>query len=245
MDRTHATDRAARRARENRALAVSLIASVAVHASVLDLPLRTHRAESAGTTRVHLREAGMKVVRISEVERAAVAEAETVPTEIVERLLRSPEPEPDSDPESIPSAAAASTSAPPRADGASAAERLRPATTDPRLWVARPLERVDSAGEPTEQGELRASLWSALEVRGALEPAGMPIRVLGIPVAACSGPYRDRCGVGVAPWNLERADREAAFQQMLRDQAYWSELRDRNDSIRRRMDARRDTVGGR
>ncbi|MBT8337371.1 MAG: hypothetical protein KJO11_12260 [Gemmatimonadetes bacterium] len=56
----------------------------------------------------------------------------------------------------------------------------------------------------------------------------------GITVPFCGGADVARCGFGARPWDLDRADHEAALRRGLEEQARWEDVQDRADAVARR-----------
>lgn len=126
----------------------------------------------------------------------------------------------------------------------SAATRLRTSGPDPRLFGV-PVEEglADFLPRPPEvrgRDSLRFTTWGEDASGIRLEPGVLTIG--GVSVPFCGGPDADRCGFGVRPWDLERADHEAEFRRGLEEQGRWESIQERAREIRRRAHARRDTT---
>lgn len=239
------------RRRSRRAVVPGLLASAAVHALVLGLPLERPDAPDAdGRARRAVTDSRqvMRAIRIVETSGAA----------------RAPDAPPAPERPRPPREAGARAAVEPHAAHAPPAARLAPRLTDPRLW--RPISPSLWSTDPgrAEQGRIRRraaaynrdregvyispgedmGVWTLRDGnddRWGFSPGAMHLGALTIPL--CSGRFdAANCGFGLPP--SERDAYHAALRARLeiRLQDLRSGLLERAAAMRARADARRDSA---
>ncbi len=228
-----------------------MVGSAAVHLAVLVVPWRGS-VESEGSDRRASDEpwSGVEVVhlRVPDEPPALVGSESSDPT---------PMEEDPADRSNSPDVPIASGPAP-RLGAASAASRLRSSGPDPRLVDVSAGELPNrSVAQGRVSGIIAATLARPPEVAGrdsmklttwgddgGLRLAPGVLTIGGVALPFCGGPDAARCGFGVRPWDLERADLEADLIRELEEQGRWESIQERARAVRRHVDARRDSASG-
>lgn len=239
-----------RRGRERRRLRLAMVASGAVHLAVFLVPWRGNVASGS----FHRSGADAPWPAVEVVNVVVAGDLPSPP--VVESLERPPTEVERSDVPVAPGSVAPGPVA--RPEAASAAYRLRSSRADPRLLdvPAAPLpDRAIAQGHVS--GIIAATLARPPDVAGrdslqlttwgddgGLRLAPGLLTVGGVALPFCGGPDAARCGFGVRPWDLERADREADLILGLEEQGRWESIQERAREVRRRADARRDSTSG-
>lgn len=220
--------RARRRTDYRRALPISLLVSLGIHALVLGASVDVD-APDAKRRSVDLTEArdprGVRLLNLADASEQAEKISAERPRE--ERPLRPPKDDrrPDRpaavEPERVYDPAAA----------------LRPRLRDPRLWSIVSPDQLDLSLPETTR--LRAATDSIARTR----THDVRLRVLGIPVALCSGGSDPGdCGFGILPWRRDAYRREQDLERGLKRQGARADLLDRSRMIQQRRDSLGDTV---
>lgn len=227
-----------------------MVVSAGVHLVVLRVPW-TGSPESGGLERPKLDEPWSAVEVVNVVVAGGLPDASAIQSS-------DPPPAADRSERTNPLGDPVAPDPVTRAEAASAASRLRSSVADPRLLDV-PASRVPNRAiaQQGASGVIAATLARPPEVAGrdslklttwgddgglGLAPGVLTIGRVDLPF--CGGPDAARCGFGVRPWDLERADREAELMRGLEKQGRWESIQERAREVRRRVDARRDSTSG-
>lgn len=232
------------RRRSHRLMAFSLLGSGAVHAVLLSA-IRLPRAEierpGAGDAMavgdalrvIRIRETALPVVEASPVPRPEPAPTNRSPPPLDEAAVADPGPLPETGARESPRS------------------RLRPGSTDPRLWAwdsvdVRLPPSSDAGGEralpaegmgPWADGDGPARRWG-------LSADGLHLG--GIVLPLCSDRFvGSTCGLGLAPGDRDESRARLHMILELQRDAQRAAIRERGEAIRARRDSVRDSVPSR
>jgi len=211
-----------------RALPISLLVSLGIHALVLgvsvdiDAPDAKRRSEGLAEARDP---EGMRVLNLAD----AAEQVEKIPVERP-RGARPLRPRKEDGRLDRPAAVEPERVYDPAAG-------LRPRLRDPRLWSIVSPDQLNPGPSETER------LRSRTDSVGRTRTPGLRLRILGVSVAICSGGLDPAdCGFGILPWRRDAYRREQDLKQGLKRQGARADLLERARMIQQRHDSLGDPL---